>query len=260
MYLQTEMIRAVARTWEPPPSTLELQREEVHVWRGNLSQESHRVAELWPSLCEEEKTRASRFQYPEDADRYILAHGMLRNILLRYRAFVSVPICISLGPKGKPYLPSSSNGPALSFNLSHSPSLFLLAITLDWKLGIDVEPISRPTDWQAIASRYFSAEELQYLFALPAPQREQAFFSLWACKEAYVKAKGEGLSVPLNSFSILQSQDGTLRLVDRKDPGTALNWSFLSLLPDDRHVGALAVEGRASAVSFWEWSNNRTCS
>jgi 4'-phosphopantetheinyl transferase len=252
MELQAAIRQTSAQSWELAPRTLELRPGEVHIWRGSLSQQRDGVAELWPHLSEEEQTRASRFHFPEDSDRYILTHGMLRDILLRYRPLVPTPLCISLGPKGQPYLPQPSDGSGLRFSLSHSSSLALFAITLDRKIGIDVEPSSNAADWQAIANRFFSALECQYLFSLPLAEQGQAFLSLWTRKEAYVKARGEGLSLPLDSFSILASRDGTLQVNDNNDPATGPTWSFLSLTPDEHHLGALAIDGRPARVLFWD--------
>jgi 4'-phosphopantetheinyl transferase len=252
MQLQPAISRTSAQSWEPAPQTFELPPGDLHIWRAGLFQQRARVAELWPLLSEEEQVRTSRFQFPEDSDRYILTHGMLRDILLRYRPLLPTPLCISHGPKGQPYLRQPSGGPCLRFSLSHSRSLAVFAITLDHKIGIDVEPASGPADWQAIANRFFSALECQYLFALPETEREHAFLSLWTRKEAYVKARGEGLSLPLDSFSILASPNGTLHVDDSHNSAVHLPWSFLSLTPDEHHLGALAIQGHPSRVLFWD--------
>jgi 4'-phosphopantetheinyl transferase len=258
MALQATIKQTKAPTWEPAPRILELSPGEVHLWRGRLSLKKDEVAELWPRLSEKEQTRASRFHFPEDSDRYILTRGMLRDILLRYQTLVATPLCISVRPTGQPYLLHSPDGPGLRFNLSHSRSLVLFAITLDRKVGIDVEPVSNGTDWQTIASRFFSALECQYLLALPTPEREQAFLSLWTRKEAYVKAKGEGLSIPLDSFSILASLDGTLQVDDSAEPSARRTWSFLSVTPDEHHFGTVAMEGNPSHVLFWDYNLMRS--
>jgi len=252
MALQATIKQTNAPTWEPAPRILELSPGKVHLWRGRLSLKKDEVAELWPRLSEEEQTRASRFHFPEDSGRYILTRGMLRDILLRYQAQLATPICISVQPTGQPYLLQSQDGPGLRFNLSHSRSLALFAITLDRKVGIDVEPVSNGADWQTVANRFFSALECQFLLALPATEREQGFLSLWTRKEAYLKAKGEGLSIPLDSFSILASPDGTLQVDDSADPSARRTWSFLSLTPDEQHLGAVAMEGHPSQVLFWD--------
>jgi 4'-phosphopantetheinyl transferase len=254
MQLQPAISRTSAQSWEPAPQTLELPPGEVHIWRAKLSSQRAVVEEFWPLLSAEEQTRASRFQFPEDSDRYILAHGILRDILLRYRPLVPTPLCFSLGPKGQPYLRQPSGGLPLRFNLSHSRSLVVLAITLEHKIGIDVEPTFSTADWRAIANRFFSAMECQYLFALPETDRASAFLSLWTQKEAYAKARGEGLSIPLDSFSILASHDGTLRVDDSYDSAARLNWSFLGLTPDEHHLGALALKGHPARVLFWDCS------
>jgi 4'-phosphopantetheinyl transferase len=252
MPLQSAFSQTSQQSWELAPQSLELPLGEVHIWRGRLFQQRAQVAELWPLLSEEEQLRAAKFHFPEDSDRYILTHGMLRDILLRYQSLVPAPLCISLGPKGQPYLLQPSDSPRLRFSLSHSQSLALFALNLDCKVGIDVEPTSSPADWQAIANRFFSGPECQYLFELPEVERELAFRFLWTRKEAYVKARGEGFSLPLDSFSILESPDGTLHVDDGADSAAGLRWSFLDLIPDEHHLGSIAIEGCASRVLFWE--------
>jgi 4'-phosphopantetheinyl transferase len=253
MFIETEMNPAGAKSWESPPLTLKLQPGEVHIWRGSLAQPCVKTKELLPLLSEEEKDRAGRFRFSEDAERYIRAHGMMRDTFFRYRGLGAPPLRFCAGPHGKPCLSPASSGPALRFNLSHSDSLALIAITLDCDIGVDVEPHSRSADWEALASRYFSTQELEYLFNLPVGKRELAFLRLWTQKEAYVKGRGDGLSRSLHSFSFLTTEDGTLRVEDSIDLGATANWWFLSLTPDEQHVGTLAMEGRPANVLFWNW-------
>lgn len=252
MDLQTAIGQADAQTWELAPQSLELRPGEVHIWRGSLIQHRSEVKELWSLLSTEEQMCASRFHFPEDSDRYILTHGMLRQILLRYQTLVPAPHCISRGPKGQPYLHQRSEGPGLRFSLSHSKLLGLFAITLGRRVGIDLEPKSNAADWQAMANRFFPALESQYLFALPQAQRGHAFLSRWTQKEAYVKARGEGLSIPLDSFRILASRGGTVRVEDSHDSTAGMTWSLLEITPDEHHFGALAMEGDPAQVLFWD--------
>jgi len=125
----------------------------------------------------------------------------------------------------------------LKFNLSHSADLALIAIAADAEIGVDLEFIREQSDWAEIARCFFSAAEVYHLNTLPSHLHAHAFFSCWTKKEAYVKARGEGLSL-----------DGT-----RTDAVLARRWSLYTLQPAPGYIGALAVEGRGRRLRHWHW-------
>ena len=257
MQSQTLSSSVESQTWVNAPATLELLRGEVHVWRARFRDEEADTIGAWALLSEEERRQAAQFRFPEEARRYASAHVVLRDILLRYGALVRAPLTIVAGPKGQPLLSQAPDLPKVRFSFSHSRSFALLAITLDQCVGVDVEHVSHAADWEAITTRYFSSEECQALVALPKQQGSRAFLSLWTLKEAYVKALGEGFSRPFDSFTILPSPDGALRLEDQTDSTAASTWSFLELTPDEQYLGALALEGDNPRVLFWNWNTAR---
>jgi 4'-phosphopantetheinyl transferase len=179
---------------------------------------------------------------------------MLRDILLRYPVVVKGPPTIVAGPKGQPLLSQAPDCPKVRLSLSHSRSFALFAIALDQCVGVDVEHLSGIADWEAIAKRYFSTHECQMLFALSEQKRSREFLSLWTLKEAYVKALGEGFSKPFDSFTILPSPNGVLRVDDQADATAASTWSFLELATDEQYLGALAIEEDNPSVLFWNWN------
>jgi phosphopantetheine--protein transferase-like protein len=145
----------------------------------------------------------------------------------------------------------------LKFNLSHSAGLALVAIATASKVGVDLEHIREQSDSADIARRFFSAAEVDYLMALPSHLHAESFFSCWTKKEAYVKACGEGLTMPLNSFSVPLTTDPAHTPEDlhvaSKDIVPARRWSLYTLRPAPGYAGALAIEGTGWRLRQWQW-------
>ncbi len=238
-------------TWLCGPETLELSAGEVHVWKACLEQSQERTQELRRTLSGEEQARASRFHFPEHRDRYVVSHGALRDILRRYRSLVREPLQFVTLSHGKPKLAEEAGGRKLRFNLSHSQSVALVAVTAEREVGVDVEHVRELADWELIARRYFSVPERRALDKRPEPERMAAFFNCWTRKEAYAKAKGMGLSMPMNSFSTEVSTDKLVRAVPSESSDTA--WSLEDLFPGQSYAGALVVEGYLLRLTQWNW-------
>src|SRR5262249_7235080 len=150
-----------------------------------------RYAEL---LAADESSRAGRFAFDHLRHSFTLARGAMRILLGHCLNAPPESIVFAYGAKGKPSLAAPSR---VRFNTSHSGDLALFAATLDCELGVDIEHARAMPDLEEIATRFFSAEEKSDLLALPPDQREAAFFRCWTRKEAYIKAIGDGLAVPL---------------------------------------------------------------
>src|SRR5206468_4790257 len=153
---------------------------------------------------------------------------------------------------GKPDI-SPEFGNRLTFNLSHSAGLALIAIAAAANVGVDLEYIRGQSDYADIARHFFSAAEVDCLMALPSHLHAEAFFSCWTKKEAYVKACGKGLAIPLNSFSVPLTTDPALTPVDLRVGSThivpARRWSLYTLRPAAGYAGALAIEGSGWRLS-----------
>jgi 4'-phosphopantetheinyl transferase len=140
----------------------------------------------------------------------------------------------------------------LNFNLAHSGKLALFGMTLKRQIGIDVERISRDFPCEEIARLFFSSSEVAHLSSLPAAARPRAFFNCWTRKEAFIKAKGLGLSLPLDQFDVALGAEEPTLLCTRWDESESARWSLHALDLDHGYVGAVAVEGRAVELSFWQ--------
>lgn len=240
--------------WCNPPDSLSLTRQEVHVWRCKLDQSPSQVDGFLRTLTPDEQARAGRFHFQKDREHFIVARGVLRAIIGRYLNTEPGRIRFSYGEYGKPDLPKEPGGDSIRFNMSHSNGLALFALTLDRELGVDLEWIRPGVADDKIAERFFSPQEVRVLRALPRDLQDEAFFNCWTRKEAYIKAKGEGLSMPLNLFDVsLAPGEPAALLKTAVDPREASRWSLRELFPAAGFAGAIAVEGDGWQLKCWQW-------
>ncbi|MDQ2975523.1 MAG: 4'-phosphopantetheinyl transferase superfamily protein, partial [Acidobacteriota bacterium] len=183
-----------------PLHSLTLGRNEVHLWQARLDDQL--AVTLKPLLSEEETARANRFHFIKDRNDFIVARGLLRKLLAAYLGVAgSADLTFSYGDKGKPFLAENQRS-SINFNLAHSHGMALYAFSHDRELGVDLEFVKDELADEEIADRFFSTTEVKALQRVPAELRRQAFFNCWTRKEAYIKARGEGLSMPLNDFDV----------------------------------------------------------
>jgi 4'-phosphopantetheinyl transferase len=240
--------------WRCPPADLTLSSAEVHVWRAALDPVMECVERLQRSLSVDERQRAARFYFPRDRRRFIVARGILRDILGRYLRVPPPDVQFCYSAYGKPALANGPDEDVLRFNLSHSHETALFAITRGREIGVDIEYLRREIACEEIAERFFSAQERADLRALPAALKQQAFFNCWTRKEAYIKAHGEGLSLPLDQFDVsLAPGEPAALLATRSDPDEALRWSLQALATGPCYIAAVAVEGYDWQGRYWQW-------
>jgi 4'-phosphopantetheinyl transferase len=212
---------------------------------------------LYATLTPDERIRSARFQFERDRRRFIVARGVLRDLIGRYLQTDASQIRFVYNAFGKPDLsPEFAN--RLTFNLSHSAGLALIAIATAASVGVDLEYFHVQSDYADIARHFFSAAEVDYLTAVPSHLYAETFSSCWTKKEAYLKACGEGLATPLNSFSVPLTTDPALTPVDlhvaSKGIGPARRWSLYTLRPAPGYAGALAIEGTGWRLCQWQWT------
>jgi 4'-phosphopantetheinyl transferase len=222
----------------PGASPFELDGRSVHVYAVRLDAPEAVAAQFDPLLAPDERERAARFRFDHLRRSYTVARGALRVLLGRYLGADPAGIGFLYGSKGKPRLPPPA---PVEFNVSHSGTLAVYAFTRDGELGVDVEQIRPLADMQGIAARFFCAEESVELMALASAVRTQAFFLCWTRKEAYLKAMGDGLSVPLDGFRVTLRPGEPASMVHlAQDAAAAAAWTLhdLSLAPE--YAAALA--------------------
>jgi len=221
------------------------------LWRAPLDLAGPELAELRRTLSPDESARAARFRFPAAQDRFAAARGSLRTILARYCHADPASLEFGCGPAGKPYL-ASGQGP--EFSVSHSHSWALYGIASGREIGVDLERIGKPAlDHERVAERFFARAESAYLKSLPAATRLESFFRLWTLKEAYVKALGEGLRIPLASFEVSIAPGRSEASIQPANGGPGLeNWFLASIEPGFGYAAAVAVPGEAPRLRFWD--------
>lgn len=233
---------------------LRLLKNEIHVWLAFLEVSSTCLEYLHRILSDDEVNRAAKYCFEQDRKRFIIRRGLLRCILSRYLGQSPDALAFQYNNHGKPALASIFRQPSICFNLSHSEELTLYAITRKREVGVDIEYIRPFEDAEDIVKRFFSSREKAEFATLPERIKNQAFFTCWTLKEAYIKARGEGLSYPLSNFSVSMTPDEPARLVEIKGDKSKKNrWSLKTILPGAGYIAAVAVEGHGLAIRHWQW-------
>ena len=237
--------------WTAAPAHCALLCDDVHVWRAGLDHEPECIERLAALLSDDERARAERFHFERDRSRFIAGRATLRAILGRYIACDPAALTFGYGARGKPFLsvPGASN---VRFNVSHAGALALYAVARGRELGVDVEKIDRRVD-MGVAERFFSPHERRVLRSLAPARAAEAFFAIWTRKEAYIKGKGEGLSLRLDAFDVSAGEPPAILRSD-DDPQDAQRWRLVDLGPLREYAAALAVENGGCRVARWQWS------
>lgn len=228
--------------WRAPPAELALGPRDVHVWRVALDQPARAFAGV---LSDDERARAARFHFDRDRDAYTIARGALRTLAGRYLGRPPAALGFGYRAAGKPYLRAPD---ALRFNVSHSGAVALIGFARDLELGVDLERRHAVSELAALAQASFSPDEYARFSALPAHDREPAFFRCWSRKEAVIKATGEGIA-QLAEFDV--SLDTPARLL-RIAGDSPARWTLDDLPELPGYAAALAVAARDLTVSCWQ--------
>ena len=247
----TDLSASEIDSWVPNNQPLVPEPDEIHVWRAYLDCGDSTRQRFEATLAPDEKAKAQRFVFQPDRNRYIATRGILRELLGRYLSRDPADIEFMYGAQGKPALRSESSRPPLEFNISHSHDVALLAFAAGRRVGVDVELVRADYAGEKIAERFFSSQEVKELRSLQPATQSEGFFLCWTRKEAYIKARGEGLQIPLQSFHVSLTPGAPARL----EAEDASRWSLRSLRPDPRYVGAIVAEGSDWKLRRWEWSS-----
>lgn len=238
--------------WRSPIEQPRLAADAAHVWCIPLDGPESFLVELWTLLSEDERQRAARFVFEKHRRRFVACRGQVRKILSSYLGAPAEQIRFRYESMGKPALDSPWSDSGVRFNISHSHELALCALTQGRELGVDVEHIREPSDFDGLAERFFAKTEVSVLRSLPQVERLAAFFSCWTRKEALLKATGTGLSFPLDRVVVTLAPDEPARVVAYgDDPSSAGNWWLGALTPAKGYVGAIALSDGAPQVSCW---------
>jgi 4'-phosphopantetheinyl transferase len=239
--------------WSLPVVDPVLSHTEIHIWRAFLDQPLSLVEQLAQTLSAEERARAERYHFAHDRQHFIVARGLLRSILGNYVHVEPDHLQFNSGPHGKPALVQTSSGNVLRFNLSHSHGLALYAFTRDREVGIDLEYIRPIAEAQQIAESYFSVQVRNALRNLPPAELSRQFFIYWTRMEAYLKARGDGLTGLSEELESAKRSGARGSRACEASFNNTTNWSIYDMMPAAGYVAALAVQEENIRIVYYEW-------
>ena len=228
--------------------TFLLKPGEVHVWMFDLDDPGQGFLVWEQSLSEEERDRSKQYKFEIDRQRFVARRGLLRQLLGQYCRIAPGEIVYRTNRFGKLSLPSCP----IRFNLSACQNRIALAFTLEKKIGVDIEQVRSLPELYRMAQEWFSVDESMEFFALATDKQLDAFYYTWNQKEAFVKAHGEGLSLPLQSFSVTVDPGlpgGILSISDDVEGVSA--WKMITAAPDSGWRVAVCVQAEARQNIFW---------
>jgi 4'-phosphopantetheinyl transferase len=224
-----------------------LESGEVHLWVVRLEAGEENFARSLGWLSADESARAERFRFDRHRRAFILGRAALRVLLARYLGADAAEIRFEYGPQGKPALADADC--RLRFNTSNSGNLAAYALAMGCEIGVDVEQYRPVRDLEHIARRFFSIEEAAELLALPGDRKECAFFNCWTRKEAYIKARGGGFSIPLDSFQVTLRPGEAARMVTLDGSAEAARaWTLDDFTPAPDYAGAIAYRDKVRVL------------
>ena len=223
---------------------LTLAPDEVHVWHAAPEQiaQPERLAWCESLLSDDERVRWRRFVWPNDALHYLAANVLVRTALSQYAYVAPEAWRFEANEFGRPQIAEPAAARDLQFNLSHTPGLVACGIAWRREIGVDAENLERANLSLGVADRYFSPPEVAELKSLPPARQPERFFEYWTLKESYIKARGVGMSLPLDRFTIRLRPDQPIAisfappLID-----APASWQFEQFRPTTKHVLAVAV-------------------
>jgi 4'-phosphopantetheinyl transferase len=190
------------------------------------------------TLSSQETARHASISHPVRAKQFLHSRMLLRGVLAQYLDISPQSVLLTENPNGKPYL--FENSPSLSFNLSHSNSAIILAVSTHPAIGIDLENLDRAESAYRISRHFFSPEEQQFLDSM-GPERHKFALSLWTLKESIVKAQGDTIWQGLNK-NYLRIEDSLISVIELPSPNSP-NWKLASGLFLENYMLSLAIRG-----------------
>ena len=232
--------------WTPGMPSPPLSHADVHIVLFPIDAGHDDAGLEW--LDDDERARAARFIRSEDARRFVAAHAMVRVVLGRCLDVAPTAVRFTVDTYGKPVLCEAESG--IRFNLSHSGDRALLAIATRREIGVDIER-ERDIEVLDLATRFFAPGECRSLSALPVDHRLSAFYRCWTRKESFIKARGHGLSFPLNGFEVGLADESEL-VACPAAPSELQRWTMASLPVEKGYAAAVTVEGREWRPILWK--------
>jgi len=232
----------------------ELGKAEAHLWVVALELVPEKLPDFRSILSPDERERASRFLSDGDARRYMAARASLRSLLGAYVGIEPGELRFTYDRFGKPGLGGEAQADAVRFSVSHSEGFGLFGFVKEHRMGVDVERIRAGIDVENLAKNHFSRNEFEKLRSQPSDRQLEAFFCCWTRKEAYLKARGEGMSHGLDRFEVSVTPDEPVTILCADDdPDVSRRWTLEHLTPEPGYLGAAAVETDNVTFRYFRW-------
>lgn len=226
----------------------------AHIWTINVAVKDDTYNKYYTLLSDDEKERVDRFKFYKDKRCFVISRGVLRLLSGTYLKIEAIDIEFDYEAYGKPKFKQKTN---LNFNLSHSVDIAIIGFVYDHSIGVDIEKIKNDFDTMAIATNFFSKKEIEALQEIPKPQQYLAFYRCWTRKEAFIKAKGSGLSFPLDTFSVTLDADLDAELIETQWNLSEKNqWQLTSFIPDTNYIAALIVANQTEHLDYFIWDHS----
>jgi 4'-phosphopantetheinyl transferase len=232
---------------------IELAPDIVAVWFCDLNVSAQALEQFSSILTSEERNRAARYKFANGQRRFTAGRAFLRQVLGAYLGLAANQVRLAYEPKGKPVL---SDCPDLHFNLAHSEDIAALAVARGRRVGIDIEVLRYTIDTIGIARRFFTPAEAAWIEAADACGRAERFLACWTCKEAYLKALGDGLLAPLDSFEAIVGADGWSVHLNIQDPAESGRWSIERINAGPGTAAAVVAERSCWTTRTAWWKLN----
>lgn len=240
--------------WQIPETRISLFEHDLHIWKSSLNVDNQRFQFLKSLLSKDELRRAERFYFDKDKKQFVVGRGILRVLLGTYLEVNPQKLEFQYNKYGKPFIQNRCRT-NLHFNLSHSKDMLVLAFTKNANVGVDIEYLRSDFDVVRLARQFFSKREVNELLTTPTDLLKIAFLNCWTRKEAFIKAKGKGLSIPLNKFdvSLFPGKPAVLRYFF-ENPKEISQW-FLHEVKNigEGYISSVAVKDHPRCIKNWEY-------
>ncbi len=239
-------------TWLSTPADLAISNNTIEVWRCPLDSSAAQLKKFASYLSEPERQRAERFRFDDKRCQFVTTRAQLRQCLAIATGTPAEQLEIATDSSGKPFLVEGGHASEIQFNVSHTDSLALIAITRGHAVGIDVESLAQNVRHKSLAEHYFSVMENEAIAALPPEQVAASFFACWTRKEAVLKAIGTGIAHGLDSFDVAIGREKSHCVTQiRSADGKLETWRIETLFCGDGFAGALAFQPRQLEIRCW---------
>lgn len=239
--------------WASPTKQSYILKNTIHIWKIEYSDFSGDESVLLKVLTDDELKRADKFHYKIDRKRYTVTKAFLKIILSKILSVNPVEIRFALNAHGKPKLIKPAD---VHFNISHSGNMGMIAVTDVAAIGVDVERYRERMTAGKAAKRFFSEKEVADFLELPEDQKLKGFFNCWTRKEAFIKALGLGLAMPLRDFDVTLKPGEKVKLTDiRKINETATDWTLKPIPLEIEYAAAFAIKSKSFEDYYWDAQN-----